>query len=155
VGIDLLYIKKLNLRRIKTMPHTLFSTEILKEKLKNSLAKEVTEQIPQIWELLSTIGLCLVDTSSLLTRVLDKVEGNGTLGLIDQVKTLTIKIDDHLSDHLKDSEPIQPEKSNKDSFKLFVTWFSDKILPSLLVSLITVAFMLAYLAWNHIQLSNP
>ena len=129
-----------------------FSSEVLKEKLKEPLALTSAKQGKQIWDALVVMGMCLLDTSEKVGSLVEKIDGNGKIGLSDKVGEIDRKVTS-LSEmkEVVDTLKIRKSDTSSDPYLKTVRWFVDKVLPSLVTSLLTVLALILYLSANHIQ----
>jgi len=93
-----------------------------------------------------------VDVSAKVDRLIIKVEGNGKKGLADEVEDINRRLLPLtvLTENLR----LRSADNSNDPFAKLIRWFVDKIIPPLLVSLITAATMLVYLTINHVTFGN-
>ncbi len=111
--------------------------------------------VQQERELLSDIGMLVVDLSGKVGRMDETIYGNGKTGMRDQLIALSGKMDEMrqiigrvepMLEHVKMRKADSTtQEGGTDWFRIFVRYFVDKVLPALIISAIVsyVAFQFA------------
>lgn len=96
------------------------------------------------------IAMVLLDNGSMLDELKRTVLGvNGTPGLVSLVALLQQKVGE-LAVELGANKKKKPEKS--DTFGRVVVWFVDKVLPTLVIVLITLLVTFIVDVWLHVDI---
>jgi len=127
--------------------------QALKSKITEPLAQGEAGGKEQLFALIVLSASCLIDISDKVDGLTEKVNGNGHPGLIDEMESVKRELASVLP--FITSCRTRKSDNSEDSFSKMTRWFIDKVLPSLIVSLITAATVFTVLVANHVNFGKP